>query len=76
MQKNEHKGFVIGSDTYKGIEIWKVRCDDDSEFFQKKFIVATSNVKLSKGMLVTFKLTGVLVSGSKVLQAVEVDYDT
>jgi len=72
--ENEYIGFVIGSDIYNEKDVWKVRCDElNSEFFRRKFIVATSNIQLVKGMVVKFKLAKILVSEKPVLQAVEVN---
>jgi len=72
--ENEYIGFVVGSDIYDEKEVWKVRCDElNSEFFRRKFIIATSNIQVVKGMVVKFKLAKILVSNKEMLQAVEVD---
>ena len=52
-----HSGYVIGREPGKNSDVWKVRVTDhDSEYYNRKFVVASSNVKLSPGLHVDFRI--------------------
>lgn len=52
-----HSGYVIGREPGKNGDVWKVKVTDlDSEYCNKKFVVASTNVKLSPGLHVDFRI--------------------
>jgi len=70
-----HSGYVIGHEPGKSGDVWKVRVTDkDSEYYNKKFVVASTNVKLSTGLHVDFRIGEVGRKSS--LCAVDVDLTT
>lgn len=77
MEKQRHKGFVVGCDQNpEGQSVWKVRVNDaDSQFNGSKLVVASvhGGLELARGLNVNFAIGTVDdKSGQEIPRAVDV----